>query len=418
MDSLSVKQQFNLSDDYIHLSLCLLSSHPNCVQRTIDHYQYQLNRNPALFYRDKDALNEKVLQAAADYLASHPDNIALTNSTTEGLSLVYIGFKLDPGDEILTSVHDHYASDKILFFKAKHSQTIVKKIELYKNPSEVTEQEIIENIKKNINDKTRLLALTWVHSCTGVKLPLIKIRQLIDAINVFRIKQERIILSVDAVHGLGVEDFNSVTDLACDFLISGCHKWLHGPRGTGLVWGNEEAWLRLIPISASFDLPAFLPWRKKEYENTFCPPARSCNPGGFPNFEYRWALREAFRFNNSLGKTLIKQKIYALADICKQGLKRMPGIKLHTPLDKNLSSGLVCFDVIGSDPAQIVDAMLEEKIMIGQTPYRNSCLRIAPSIVNEEQDIFIALKTLKNIMENLTTGISDEDYIMHKRYLE
>ena len=62
--------------------------------------------------------------------------------------------------------------------------------------------------------------------------------------------------------------------------------------------------------------------------------------------------------------------------------------------------------------------MLEEKIMIGQTPYRNSCLRIAPSIVNEEQDIFIALKTLKNIMENLTTGISDEDYIMHKRYLE
>ena len=56
--------------------------------------------------------------------------------------------------------------------------------------------------------------------------------------------------------------------------------------------------------------------------------------------------------------------------------------------------------------------------MIGQTPYRNSCLRIAPSIVNEEQDIFIALKTLKNIMENLTTGISDEDYIMHKRYLE
>ena len=176
--------------------------------------------------------------------------------------------------------------------------------------------------------------------------------------------------------------------------------------------------MRLIPISASFDLPAFLPWRKKEYENTFCPPARSCNPGGFPNFEYRWALTEAFRFNNSLGKTLIKQKIYALADICKQGLKTMPGIKLHTPLDKNLSSGLVCFDVIGSDPAQIVDAMLEEKIMIGQTPYRNSCLRIAPSIVNEEQDIFIALKTLKNIMENLTTGISDEDYIMHKRYLE
>ncbi|MFM2322876.1 MAG: hypothetical protein RLZZ225_1029 [Pseudomonadota bacterium] len=418
MDSLSVKQQFNLDDDYIHLSLCLLASHPNCVQRAIDHYQYQLNRNPALFYRYKDALNEKVLQAAADYLASHPDNIALTNSTTEGLSLVYMGFKLNPGDEILTSIHDHYASDKILFFKAQHSQAIVKKIELYKNPVKVNEQEIIANIKKNITDKTRLLALTWVHSCTGVKLPLIKIRQLINTINAFRIKQERIILSVDAVHGLGVEDFNKVADLACDFLISGCHKWLHGPRGTGLVWGSEEAWRRLIPISASFDLPAFLPWRKKEYEHSFCPPARRCSPGGFPNFEYRWALTEAFHFNESLGKSLIKQKIYALADICKQGLNTMPGIKLHTPCDENFSSGLVCFDVIGCDPATIVDAMLAKKIMIGQTPYRNSCLRIAPSIINQEQDIFIALKTLKNIMENLTTRISHEEYIMHNGYLE
>ena len=96
----------------------------------------------------------------------------------------------------------------------------------------------------------------------------------------------------------------------------------------------------------------------------------------------------------------------------------MPGIKLYTPFDKNFSSGLVCFDVIGCDPAKIVDAMLEEKIMIGQTPYRNSCLRIAPSIVNEAEDIFTALKTLKNIMENLTTGINHEEYIMHNGYLE
>jgi hypothetical protein len=62
--------------------------------------------------------------------------------------------------------------------------------------------------------------------------------------------------------------------------------------------------------------------------------------------------------------------------------------------------------------------MLAKKIMIGQTPYRNSCLRIAPSIINQEQDIFIALKTLKNIMENLTTRISHEEYIMHNGYLE
>lgn len=413
-----IKQQFNLDKNYIHLSLCLIASHPKCVQDKITYFQNMLNRNPALFYRSKDLLNEKVLRAAANYLMAHPDNIVLTNNTTEGLSLVYIGFKLEPGEEILTSIHDHYASDKILFFKVKHSNAILKKIELYKNPSEVTELEIIENIKKNITIKTRLLALTWVHSCTGVKLPVKKIQNLLRNINSSRIEQQKIIFSIDAVHGLGVANFNNIKEVGCDFLISGCHKWLHGPRGTGLVWGTEEAWKRLVPISASFDLPAFLPWRKKEYENKICPVARSCNPGGFPNFESRWALAEAFRFNNRIGKKKIYQKIQGLAQLCKQELKKLPDVKLYTPLEREFSLGLICFDIIGCDPSKIVEAMLEKKIMIGQTPYRNSCLRIAPSIINKKEDIISAMEALKDIMKTLVRIKDEKKYLMHNGYIK
>lgn len=404
MDSVSIKQQFGLDDSYIHLALCMLASHPHCVQTAINAYQQQLNRNPALFYRNKDTLNEKVLLAAADYLGCHPSDIALTNSTTEGLSLVYMGFRFCSGDEVLTSTHDHYASDRILLFKSKHIPISIKKIKLYENPQEVTVQEIIENIKKNISSKTRLLALTWVHSCTGVKLPLKEIRMLLDSINSARSGQEKIIFSIDAVHGFGVENFIKVEDLGCDFFITGCHKWLHGPRGTGLVWGNEQGWTRLLPISASFDLAAFLPWRKKEYENNVCPPARLCTPGGFPNFEHRWALADAFYFNLRLGKVKIQQKISTLATLCKQRLKRMPGIKLYTPLQENLSSGFVCFDVLGWKPEQVVEAMLEENIMVGQTPYRNSCLRIAPGIINEVKDIDITLQVLQSIIEDSKKG--------------
>lgn len=111
-----------------------------------------------LHYRNKDKLNEKVLRTAAAYLGCHQDNVAL-NSTTEGLSLVYIGIQLLPGTEVLTSIHDHYASDRILFFKAKHSQVTIKKIKLYESPAEATEQEIVKNIKENISSQTRLLAL-------------------------------------------------------------------------------------------------------------------------------------------------------------------------------------------------------------------------------------------------------------------
>ena len=50
----------------------------------------------------------------------------------------------------------------------------------------------------------------------------------------------RILLCVDGVHGFGVEDV-TMADLGCDFFVAGCHKWMFGPRGTGVVWGKRRA---------------------------------------------------------------------------------------------------------------------------------------------------------------------------------
>ena len=80
-----------------------------------------------------------------------------------------------------------------------------------------------------------VLALTWVHSDTGLKLPVRQIADALVPINAVRPLAARALLCVDGAHGLGVEDA-TVADLGCDFLVAGTHKWLFGPRGTGLVW--------------------------------------------------------------------------------------------------------------------------------------------------------------------------------------
>ena len=48
------------------------------------------------------------------------------------------------------------------------------------------------------------------------------------------------------MHGFGVEDA-TMADLGCDVFVAGCHKWIFGPRGTGLVWAKKEAWERMRP---------------------------------------------------------------------------------------------------------------------------------------------------------------------------
>ena len=76
-----------------------------------------------------------------------------------------------------------------------------------------------------ITPATRVLALTWVHSSTGLKLPLRAITDAVRRINAGRDEAGRVLVCVDGVHGFGIEDV-VLSDLGCDFFMAGCHKWL------------------------------------------------------------------------------------------------------------------------------------------------------------------------------------------------
>ena|SRR5207247_1909146 len=111
----NVRDQFNLSRDYIHLSTFYISSHPRPVREAIDQYRRALDENPfrvveqGMFDAETEHIPAKVKIAAAAYLGGKPEEIALTGSTTMGLALVYNGLRIKPGQEILTTVHDHYS---------------------------------------------------------------------------------------------------------------------------------------------------------------------------------------------------------------------------------------------------------------------------------------------------------------------
>ena len=85
--------------------------------------------------------------------------------------MVYSGLKLKPGDEVLTTEHDHYATHESL----RLSGATVRKVRLYDDPAQATAEAMIDAIKGAITDRTKVLAVTWVHSVSGVKLPIRKL---------------------------------------------------------------------------------------------------------------------------------------------------------------------------------------------------------------------------------------------------
>ena len=101
------------------------------------------------------------------------------------------------------------------------------------------------------------------------------------------------------MHGFGIEDVD-VSQLGCDFFIAGTHKWIFGPRGTGVIWGSDKGWARSEPVIPAFSL-SFGAWLGM-LPMEMVPPGMHFTPGGFHSFEHRWALPKAFELHLALGK--------------------------------------------------------------------------------------------------------------------
>lgn len=398
-----LRAQFRLTPRLIHLAAFFLASHPTPVREAIERHRAGLDADPIGYWVEHEEKQEAmVLQAAAEYLGAHPTDIALTDSTTMGLGLLYGGLDLRSGQEILTTIHDHYSTETALRLRAERTDTVVHQIPLYRSLNTVSRDEIVDSLHKGITAATRIVAITWVHSSTGLKLPLREMASAIQAINRSRDEQDRIIFCVDGLHGLGVEDFR-VSELGCDFLVAGTHKWMFGPRGTGLVWGHPKAWPIAQATIPTFSSNAYDLWMENKSSKGL-PQSVHMTPGGFHSFEHRWALDEAFKFHQAIGKSRVTQRIYALSQQLKQGLASMRHVTLHTPMSQALSAGIVCFDVDGMEPRQVVERLRERGIVGSVTPYATKYVRLAPSLINSPQEIETTLEEIRNLHSSSTTG--------------
>lgn len=249
------KQLFNQDPDYLHFSNFLVASHPRPVREAIERYRAQIDRNPGLAMdwdlQETWKREGQVREWAGRYLKATPPQIALTGSTSEGLAMIYGGLQVRADQEILTTVHEHYATQNVLDFRARQQGTQVRRISLFENPSQVSVDEILGNIQRAIRPQTRVLGMTWVQSGSGVKLPIGEIGTLVADVNRHRDERDRILYVVDGVHGLGVENLD-FPDMHCDFLIAGTHKWMFGPRGTGLVCARDPENKYVTPMVPTF----------------------------------------------------------------------------------------------------------------------------------------------------------------------
>jgi selenocysteine lyase/cysteine desulfurase len=380
----SVRAQFALDPDRVHLASFLLASHPRPVRQAIERHRRGLDDNPVDYlHANEGRLTGAARAAAGRFLGVPSAEVALTDSTTMGLGLLYTRLALRSRDEVLTTEHDFYATHEAL----RLSGARVRRVRLYDDPRRASVDEIVSRLRRGVSARTRVVALTWVHSSTGVQLP---VRAIAEAL------PERVLVCVDGVHGFGA-DASRIGDLRCDAFASGSHKWLYGPRGTGVLWAGERVRELLRPAIPSFDDGAsYRAWLNNSAPRGTADGPR-LTPGGFHSFEHRWALAEAFAFHEAIGRARIEGRIRTLVKRLQSGLADVRGVRLRTPAGPALSAGLVCFEVAGRDAAEVVGQLAARRIVASVTPYATRYVRLGPGIVNSTADVDAAVRALRAI---------------------
>ncbi|TEI05374.1 pyoverdine-tailoring periplasmic protein PvdN [Pseudomonas aeruginosa] len=381
----ALRQQFDLDPQYLHFANFLLTSHPRPVREAIERLRVRFDRNPgeAVDWHREEIwkYGDEARAWAGRYFAVQPGQVALTGSTTDGLAAIYGGLLVQPGKEILTSSHEHYSTYTTLEYRHKRMGTQVREFPLFKDPHRVSADEILSSIAAQIRPQTRVLGMTWVQSGSGVKLPIREIGKLVRELNQKRDEQDRIIYVVDGVHGFGVEDV-SFADFDCDYFIAGTHKWLFGPRGTGVIIArSEQLQEHLVPSIPTFS-------RADNFGTLM-------TPGGYHAFEHRLALGTAFELHLQLGKAEVQARIHQLNAYLKQRLGEHPKVRLVTPTSPELSSGFTFFRVEGRDCEAVAKHLMAHRV-ISDAVDRDvgPVVRLAPSLLNDEAEIDRVLEIL------------------------
>ncbi len=330
---------------------------------------------------------EAVYAEVAGLIGARTHEIALMDNATAAWCAVFYALRLEPGDVVLTAQAE-YASNYLAFLqRARRDGIVIRQI-----PSDATGAVDPAALGEMLDDRVKLIAVTWVPTNGGLVNPAAEIGRLAGRAGVPYL--------LDACQAVGQMPVD-IRALNCDFLSATGRKFLRAPRGTGFLYVAEK-WLtgpdQLEP--ATIDLYS-AEWSARDAYRLRADARR------FENWENAYALRaglgEAVRLARGLGLAAIQERVRGLADVLRAGLGQVPGTRLCDGGRER--AAIVSFSVEGRDPAALVAELAAAGIVIGtSTPAstlldaqaRNlpTVLRAAPHYYNTRDEIALLLGAL------------------------
>ena len=178
-----MQAQFLLDPAMAQFAAFVLSPHTQLLDAAITGYRDELGVDTEGALLRASTARTRCAPPPRRTTAASPEQYALTDSTTMGLGLMYGGLELGAGDEVLTTTHDFYSTEDSLRLLRKRTGASIQRVTLYDDPAQATVDQMVERVAGGITPRTKVVALTWVHSSTGVRVPVAEICAALDGLS-------------------------------------------------------------------------------------------------------------------------------------------------------------------------------------------------------------------------------------------
>ncbi|AFH80924.1 cysteine desulfurase [Listeria monocytogenes] len=335
-----------------YLDNAATSQKPKQVIEALTHYYEFDNANVhrgvhTLAARATDAYESARGKVAKFIHAREVAEIIFTRGTTSAINLVvdsYAEANIEAGDEIVISYLEHHSNLIPWQQLAKRKGAVLKYIELEEDGTISVEQ-----AKKTIGEKTKIVALAHVSNVLGTITPMKEIAAIAH--------QFGAVILVDGAQAVPHMEVD-VVDLDADFYAFSGHKMM-APTGIGALYGKRELLDAMEPTEFGGEMIDFvelydstwkeLPWKFE---------------AGTPIIGGAIALGAAIDYLAEVGLANIHAHEQALASYAIEEMSKIEGITIYGPKDASKRCGLVTFNLEGAHPHDIATILDEDGIAI------------------------------------------------------
>ena len=369
-DVLAEDSEYRFAPGLIYLNTGSLGPTPRSIFDEVLKAWNDLEMNPVgkAYGGTVNKLAEKTRGDVASLIGCSADEVLLTRSTTNAMTIAGLGVDLSRGDRVLTTDVEHEGGSAVWKHLEKRRGIGIDRVVIAPEDHDI--KAIVERFERAITKETRVISVSHVITSTGLRMPVREIVTLAKSRNVLTI--------IDGAQAVGNIEVD-VKAIGCDAYAAPGHKWLLAPKGTGFLYIRKEAASQIQPV---------------EWVDGTTYVTGSAGMGSQPLIVGLGAAIEAAK---KRGIAVSETQNLRLRNRAYEGLKKIAKVRIVSVPPGPLATALVAFRLPDAiDSTAFRNAMGQKyRVILKQTEKRwFNGMRISPHVFNTEADIDAALRAI------------------------